>query len=42
LDIDNSSWLQITKGDNAFVYAAVEGVDNLQLKILNKILYEGV
>jgi len=42
LDIDNSSWMQISKGDNAFTYDAVEGVDNLQLKILNRILYEGV
>lgn len=42
LDIDNSMWLQISKGDNAFAYTAVEGIENLQLKVLNRILYEGV
>lgn len=42
LDIDNSTWLQISKGDNVFAYTATEGVENLQLKVLNRILYEGV
>jgi len=42
LDIDNSSWFQISKGDNVFAYTAEEGVNTLQLKVLNKILYEGI
>lgn len=38
----DADWFELTKGDNLFVYKATEGVRNLQLKIENRILYEGV
>ena len=41
LDKD-SEWFQITKGDNIFAYTAEEGATNLQFKIENRTLYEGV
>lgn len=41
LDKD-SEWFQLTKGDNIFAYSAEEGTTNLQFKIENKTLYEGV
>ncbi len=37
----NSDWFQLSKGDNIFAYVA-EGVSYLQLKIENKIIYEGI
>jgi hypothetical protein len=42
LDINNSVWFQLSKGDNLFSYAAEEGLEYLQLKIMNRVLYEGV
>lgn len=37
-----SSWLQLRKGDNIFVYNATYGALDLQFKIENQIIYEGV
>lgn len=38
----NTSWFSLTKGDNSFGFTADEGVLNLQFKIINKVIYEGV
>ncbi len=38
----NSSWFQLSKGDNIFAYTTDMGADNLQFKIENQIIYEGV
>lgn len=38
----NSDWFQLAKGDNVFAYTAEEGSTNLQFKIENRIVYEGV
>lgn len=38
----NSEWFQLVKGDNIFAYTAEEGATNLQFKIENRTLYEGV
>lgn len=35
-------WFHLNKGSNTFSYGCTEGVSNVQLKITNKILYEGV
>lgn len=37
-----SDWFQLAKGDNIFAYTAEEGSSNLQFKIENRIIYEGV
>ena len=37
-----SSWFQLSKGDNIFAYTTDQGADNLQFKIENQIIYEGV
>lgn len=37
-----SDWFQLTKGDNIFAYTAEYGSENLQFKIENQIIYEGV
>lgn len=37
-----AKWFQISKGDNVFAYTAEEGATNLQIKIVNGTLYEGV
>lgn len=37
-----SKWFQLTKGDNIFTYIAEAGSENLQFKIENRTLYEGV
>lgn len=37
-----SNWFQLTKGDNLFAYTADTGVTNLQFRIENRIIYEGV
>lgn len=42
LDISNSSWFQLSRGDNLFAYRAEVGSEYLQLKIMNRIVYEGV
>lgn len=36
------SWFQLSKGDNMFAYTAEVGATNLQFKIENRLLYEGV
>lgn len=38
----NSDWFQLAKGDNIFAYTAETGSTNLQFKIENRIVYEGV
>lgn len=37
-----TSWFQLVRGDNVFAYTAETGNTNLQFKIENQILYEGV
>lgn len=37
-----SEWLRIYKGDNIYAFTATSGVEGLQFKVENKILYEGV
>lgn len=41
LDRD-ADWFQLSKGDNIFVYAADSGSSNLQFRIENQTVYEGV
>lgn len=41
LDKD-SNWFQLSKGDNLFAYLAEDGLENLQFRMENKTLYEGV
>lgn len=38
----NPSWFQLSKGDNIFAYTAEEGTNNIQLRIENQVLFEGV
>lgn len=38
----NTDWFQLAKGDNIFAYVAEMGSSNLQFKIENRIIYEGV
>lgn len=38
----NADWFQLAKGDNIFAYTAEYGSTNLQFKIENRIVYEGV
>lgn len=38
----NSNWFQLSKGDNWFAYDCEEGALNVQFKIENEIIYEGV
>lgn len=38
----NSNWVQLKKGDNAFAYTADSGLINLQFRVKNDILYEGI
>lgn len=35
-------WFQLSKGDNTFAYTASGGLTNLQFRIENKVIYEGV
>lgn len=37
----NSSWFQLSKGDNMFAYDCEEGALNVQFKIENEVIYEG-
>lgn len=37
-----SDWFRLVKGDNIFAYAAEVGTSNLQFKIENQTVYEGV
>lgn len=36
------NWFQLAKGDNTFAYTATAGLTNLQFRIENKVVYEGV
>lgn len=38
----NVDWFTLTKGDNLFGFTADEGITNLQFRIENKVVYEGV
>lgn len=38
----NADWFQLVKGDNVFVYTAETGNGNLQFRIENRVIYEGV
>lgn len=38
----NSDWFQLVKGDNIFAYTVEKGRANLQFKIENRVIYEGV
>ena len=38
----NSNWFTLAKGDNVFAYVAEEGLSNLQFRIENRVLYEGI
>lgn len=38
----NADWFQLAKGDNIFAYTAEAGSTNLQFKIENRLIYEGV
>lgn len=38
----DSDWFQLTKGENIFAYSAKTGSSNLQFKIENQVIYEGV
>lgn len=38
----NANWFKLVKGDNTFAYTAKTGIDNLQFRIENRIMYEGV
>lgn len=37
-----SDWFQLSKGDNIFAYTADAGAENLEFKIENQVIYEGV
>ena len=37
-----SSWLQLSRGENDFTYSADSGRDNLQFRIENQNVYEGI
>lgn len=41
LDKD-SNWFQLAKGDNRFAYLAEDGLENLQFRMENRTVYEGV
>ena len=38
----DTDWFQLSKGDNTFAFTAQSGENNVQLKIDNRIIYEGV
>lgn len=38
----NTDWFVLSKGDNIFTYTAETGTTNLQFKIENRLVYEGV
>ncbi len=37
-----ANWFQLSKGVNTFVYTCDTGIENVQMKIENQIIYEGV
>lgn len=38
----NTDWFTLAKGDNVFAYSADTGANNLQFKIENQVIYEGI
>lgn len=38
----NTDWFQLVKGENIFAFTAESGTENLQLRIENRVIYEGV
>lgn len=38
----NADWFILSKGDNIFAFTAESGITNLQFRIENKVIYEGV
>lgn len=38
----DSDWFQLAKGDNVFAYTCEYGYENLEFKIENRVIYEGV
>lgn len=38
----NTDWFTLSKGDNSFAFTAETGVTNLQFRIENQVIYEGV
>lgn len=38
----NSDWFQLSKGENVLSYTAESGGSNLQIKIQNDVIYEGI
>lgn len=38
----NTDWFMLAKGDNIFTFTADSGVTNLQFRVENKVIYEGV
>lgn len=38
----NTDWFTLAKGDNIFAFTAGSGVTNLQFRVENKVIYEGV
>lgn len=38
----NVDWFSLSKGDNSFAFTADSGITNLQFRIENRIVYEGV
>lgn len=38
----DADWFQLSKGDNVFAYSAESGSENLQFRIENRIVYEGI
>lgn len=38
----NTDWFTLVKGDNIFAFTADSGVTNLQFRVENKVIYEGV
>lgn len=38
----NADWFQLVKGDNTFAFTAKTGIQNLQLRIENRVIYEGI
>lgn len=38
----NTDWFTLAKGDNIFAFTADSGITNLQFRVENKVIYEGV
>lgn len=40
--VKNSDWFSLAKGDNLFAFTAVSGTTNLQFRVENLVIFEGV